>query len=381
MEYTLTKGFFYIRKNTKPGSWTLYYEYTENAKTVQQRVPDLGYSSLGVDPNLSLEEARKRIKRLNQERSLKKKDIKSKIAAAHNVATLNSYDKVLFPQEYVDEFATKVLNKGFGGDAHKKKIRVHFNFIQKMIKSLRLLPYQYSENQESIYRYFIKQKVSLSYARKLVSMLNAWGQFVSKKETKYFGPLNSPRANAAWEISDSQRTKKGKTSELGVRTESNPLPPDLLEKFKTKMNVETYNYLFITVWFGLRPYEVEQLSDTSTWSVIEEGGVQALKIYQSKLKNLERSKRFKFIPILYKEQEKALKIIKEGQYKRPTAKAVRKIFGSNITLYGGRKNFTDLMLKLGQKIKDVSLWLGHADISTTWKSYKQKNILTYTKVG
>lgn len=33
------------------------------------------------------------------------------------------------------------------------------------------------------------------------------------------------------------------------------------------------------------------------------------------------------------------------------------------------------MLGLGYALEDISLWLGHTSIETTWESYKNKNVL------
>jgi integrase len=59
---------------------------------------------------------------------------------------------------------------------------------------------------------------------------------------------------------------------------------------------------------------------------------------------------------------------------------MRKAFGAGTTLYGGRKGFVDLMLSLGQNLENVSIWLGHKDISTTWEHYKDRDTLSFTPV-
>ena len=66
-------------------------------------------------------------------------------------------------------------------------------------------------------------------------------------------------------------------------------------------------------------------------------------------------------------------------HQRPHPKTVRKHLEANITLYGGRKGFTDLMLARGQKLEDISLWLGHRNITTTWKHYKDKEQINFVK--
>lgn len=41
-------------------------------------------------------------------------------------------------------------------------------------------------------------------------------------------------------------------------------------------------------------------------------------------------------------------------------------------LYCGRKGFTDFKISKGQTLENVSLYLGHKNIQTTWKFYKDR---------
>lgn len=376
------KGYFYIRKNKAKGSWSLYYEFYEGGKKKQQRVPDLNYADHGFKSTMTVDQAKKRCKRLNTERKLKKDDIKARINAANNLLMLESVDETLFPTEYVSAFGNLLDSENFGSDAHLKRLYSHFNFVQKMMVELRLSPSQYKDNSKRIFKYFMRKKISLSYSRKLVSTVNRWGLFVSKQQGQFFEPMPIPKNRECAAISDAQKTKSGKSSELGVRTASESLTPELLKYAKESFtNPAHYNYLFISLWFGLRPYEIEMLHDKKKWSLKRDksSGVLVLKVYQTKLMNVEEDKRYKSIPVLFKEQHEALKLIKSGSHKRPHPKTVRKHLDANITLYGGRKGFTDLMLARGQKLEDISLWLGHRNITTTWKHYKDKEQINFVK--
>lgn len=376
------KGYFYIRKNRAKGSWSLYYETYERGKRKQTKVPELNYSDLGFKKTLTLEEAQKRCKRVNRERRFQKEEIKARINAAENLLKLESLDQTLFPEEYVQAFSDQLDADNFGSEAHLKKLYNHFNFVQKMMIELRLTPSLYKENARRVFKYFIKKKISLSYSRKLISTANRWGAFVSKQEGRYFDPMPIPKNREGTAISSAQKTKSGKSSELGVRTASESLSPEALESAKDSfLDIEHYNFLYITLWFGLRPYEAEMLHDEKKWSVVRDkgSGVLVLKVYQTKLMSVEEDKRYKYIPILFKEQQQALKLIRKGVHKRPHPKTVRKHLKANITLYGGRKGFTDLMLNREQKLEDISLWLGHKNITTTWKHYKDKELVKFVK--
>jgi integrase len=56
---------------------------------------------------------------------------------------------------------------------------------------------------------------------------------------------------------------------------------------------------------------------------------------------------------------------------------MKKLFGPNTTLYGGRKGFTDLMLANDQDFVHISQWMGHSSIERTWKNYKSKRVTHY----
>lgn len=82
--------------------------------------------------------------------------------------------------------------------------------------------------------------------------------------------------------------------------------------------------------------------------------------------------RWKPIPLLFDEQEFALRIIESKSFKRPLVKTLRQCFRRGVDLYGGRKGFTDLMLSKGHTFENISIWMGHSTLERTWKSYKNK---------
>lgn len=191
--------------------------------------------------------------------------------------------------------------------------------------------------------------------------------------------MPAPRGNQLSAIADAQQTKTGKDTDLGVRTESLPLTPEKLQKAKDKLLPDQFNWLFLSIWLGLRPEEVDMLAQPKKFKVEKNSKmkVTVLFVYQSKLQSISESKRWKAIPLFREEQKKCLKIIESKAFKRPLNKTVRKHVGRGITLYGGRKGFVDLMLSLGQRLENISMWLGHKDISTTWQHYKDKNVVNF----
>lgn len=82
--------------------------------------------------------------------------------------------------------------------------------------------------------------------------------------------------------------------------------------------------------------------------------------------------RWKPIPLLFEEQRFGLKIIEAKSFKRPLVKTIKKHFGDRHDCYGGRKGFVDLMLSKGHTLENISIWMGHATLGRTWRSYKNK---------
>ena len=115
-------------------------------------------------------------------------------------------------------------------------------------------------------------------------------------------------------------------------------------------------------------------------------GRKILWVFQTKIIALLPEDRWKPIPILFDEQQDALKILESGDFKRPLSKTMRLHFGVGIDPYGGRKGFTDLMLSKGHRIENISVWMGHSSMERTWRSYKGRTTFhlegyPYTKQG
>ena len=161
-------------------------------------------------------------------------------------------------------------------------------------------------------------------------------------------------------------------------TQSDPITPKQLQKARTHLKIEHYNWLYLSVWLGLRPQEVDQLKDERLVRLQSSvDGKPILWVYQTKLVSVPPRYRWKLIPIVFEEQEMALEIIKSGNFHRPWVKTIRKHFSKHTTLYGGRKGFTDLMLAHHQDFIHISQWMGHSSIERTWKNYKSRRVTHY----
>ncbi len=356
-------GSYYVR--ARKSGWSLYHQTFKNNKKTDTLVNPLAFIELGFIFTWNLEEARKRSSILNKEKTLHQAKARNAASVLDRIVTV---DSLLFPEETIRLFLERTERENEGTEYHLKKVFSHFLKVQRLCKDLEMLPHQYKENEKLIYKWFASQKVSLDYTQKLIALLNKWGTFVSRKDGRFFEPIAPVRGLSRQRIRESHEDKKG------VRTESEVISPDMLELKKTKLSQENYNFLYITVWFGLRPFELKSIKNIDVRRNTE--GLEFLVVYQSKLVTLEKSKRYKAIPILLKEQKKGLEIITSGKLKAPIYKKMREVFGEGYGLYAGRKGFADLMLNKGYAIEDISLWLGHSSIETTWSHYKNKNVLS-----
>jgi site-specific recombinase XerD len=121
--------------------------------------------------------------------------------------------------------------------------------------------------------------------------------------------------------------------------------------------------------------EVDNLVDKKFWKITRdtENNVDVLNIYQTKLTSLSKDQRWKPIPVFFKEQKEALNILLTSTLKRPLNKTIQSYLNDeDYESYSPRKGFTDLMLERGFALEDISTFLGHNDINTTWRHYKNK---------
>lgn len=256
-----SSGCFFVKtKKAKSGNilWYLYHEYYVKNKRDQKPAPKNLYHRFGLNPEMSVIEAKERVKRLNKERRL---EAGSHIRAAKNAEENVAVDKTYFPEDYVEEFLSYLEEQTHGTSAHYKKVVSHFVLIQKMIKKLRLTPGNYVNRSGRIYKYFSENGYSIDYTNKILRVLNMWGGFVARKEGLYYERVKSPKGRVRSSIRSSQLKK------TSVRRESLPLTPEMLAKAKHSMSKEHYNWLVLSVWFGLRPKEIDGLKNETTFRV------------------------------------------------------------------------------------------------------------------
>jgi hypothetical protein len=347
-------------------------KYKPGSASYEKYVPQSEWSRYGFDINMTWEDAQvvrdrenSKIKlKEDKERRTRVEDLRYKREKKLNMTSL-------LPEKWVSEFKDREC-EDIRNETAKKKFLSHWVSVSEMIFYLKISPSQYEDNKKKFYNYFIEKVWSMSHVTKLIIVLNKWGKFVSKKEKTYFSELPHPKGKQREDINDNyyDACKPSK--------ESNPLDSEELKYSKDKWkNQDHYNWLFVSLWFGLRPAEVDRLleDEGKRWKLTTESGKKVLNIYQTKLSSVSRNKRWKKIPILFDEQKESLFLIKSKRLKRPLPKTIQNHFGEGYNTYAGRKGFEALMTDLDVPFEMISSYLGHLNIDRTWKNYKSDKVM------
>jgi integrase len=362
---------FYVRKSGSSKWIAVVQEYTHGKKT-QRALTEEEYLVHGINRLWSIEEARQQIRRVNQSNKIEKRQKTRAAYRAHiqKVQTSLYIDEAV-ATKFVNEYLIENILSGDFERAEKNKILSHWQAVQKILSVVQLQPKDYGQNAGRFLNQFKKKAFSPDYCIKLLKIVNHYGEFCCQFHNQYYKPVKFNR-NQIQQIRDTYRLSRS------YRGASDGLTPELLESKRALLSEENYRWLYVSVWLGLRPAEIRAIHDPKFGykaGYDRKNKVRFVQIYQAKLKSVAEEKRWKFIPIVVEEQECIEEYLKLP-LKQPSNKVLRKVFGMSTRGYAGRKNFTDLMLERGFSIEEVSAWLGHASIETTWKFYKAKDRLT-----
>lgn len=242
--------------------------------------------------------------------------------------------------------------------------------MQKILLTVQLDPIDWYDRMFRFYDYFYQRRFSISDISRLLRVTNLWGYFLSRKLGQTYLKIPMPSGKERERILQAYFQKKGRHV-----CESDPITPEQLEKIKPEINELNYNWLYLSVWLGLRPSEIDQLKDPLLYQIKKTGeNTAVLWVYQTKLISVDPRNRWKLIPIIFPGQSDAMRIIEQTKFKRPLNKTIRHYFGEHTTLYGGRKGFSDLMLRHQQPLENISQWMGHSTIDRTWRNHNSRTV-------
>ena len=373
-------GFIVRPKHKDKNSFYLIEEIwdPESSRTKQVTVKREAYQALGFRFDMSLDEARSRASQINKQSQLEAKKI---VKAAKRVADDKAVKNAYLPAHLTSGFEAE-LNENYADNSERlNNLTKQWTIVKKMISELGVDTKNFYSERQKFFNYYRTKQWSPDYIKKLTRLTNLYGQFVSRKTNQYYQDV--PKISSALK----EKIVEARENVTGIKGAADPLTwlslNNAKSSFVNESLLEHWNWLFIATWFGLRPKEVDSLVNAKTWRIETDPthGVKVLHVYQSKLTGVAKDKRWKPIPIYFPEQEEAAKLIINGQFKRPLNKTLNRLLGDKIQTYSPRKGFTDLMLGKGFDLEDVSIFLGHADISMTWKHYKSKKTFKLPKTS
>ncbi len=333
------------------------------------------YALYDLNPTMTYEEAKNQIEAFKKRSQSEKQKLK---IVASKLALKSIQDSIYLPPNLIVDFEEDLKIQYRKKHERLETILQHWRSAQKLISSLNIDPSDYYENRFKIFDYFEKQLWSLDYIKRITRILNMWGAFGARRSKSYFVPIPKLGAEAHSIVDNRDKNK------LNRRKESSLFTFEKLNNLKITFlheNLEPHwNWMFISLWFGLRPSETDSLKNSENFKIEQDKGndIAVLHVYQNKLKaQTSKENRWKIIPVNEPEQKIALDLIKLKNFKRPLTKTIQRLLDDeHLNTYSPRKSFTDLMLSRGYGLEDISVFLGHSDISTTWRHYKSKKLYT-----
>ncbi len=350
---------YYVQKIGQ--SWQLSWRTTNERRAVPKGSPEA--ASQGFRPEMTLDEARRHAKRLQTEASIKLQQRR----AARGAAIVAGYKKLrsaFLTDADATEFEQRYLKD------HKIKV-AHWNTMQKIIVGVALHPEEWFEQKKKLYAQFSELKCSPNYAKKLLRYLNLWGYFICKKQKRAW--MKVPGMDGTW-VNELERKRRSKGA-------SKPLAPEALAAKKSEIQADHYRWLHASVWFGLRPREVDNLgtSNEELWYVSNDGQFDVLSVFQEKLyeRGVRKEDCWKHLPAVFPEQEQIIQWLREClSFVRPKGaggRFMRNTFGPGFSHYAGRNNFSGMLRDRGFDLETRKHWLGHLSIKTT-EQYDRKTM-------
>lgn len=359
-------GVFVVK--AKKANFRVFIEEWKPTRKIITVRPE-NYPTYNLNHLMSFEQAKAAAKEYNLKTNSQKRRDAKVTAQTQTNALLNSF---ALPEHLAIGFAEELRQEYRHNPDRLSTLEQHWKSAQLMLFHLKLDYTQFFDNRFKIFNYYEKKFWSADYIKRITKILNQWGSYCARQKRTYFEPI--PKIGI--HMQKIVQKREGKTN---IRKPATPLSWIELKNLRTRFENENltlqWNWLFIGLFFGLRPSEIDSLTEQNKYRIEHNNtlNVDVLYVYQNKLKNLAESRRWKVIPINEPEQVEALGFIKAGKLKRPLNKTLKRLFETKgIDTYSPRKAFTDLMLDRNYELEDISTFLGHTSIETTWRHYKNK---------
>jgi integrase len=371
------------RRTWKTGSgsvsegWRLIVEDYTHGKRRDLYPRREDYARYGLDPDDSYARAREKLTAV-QARNRAERLLEKRARIEDRLSKEDLKESAYLPRTLYRRFL-EWLQERRVWDKIPSKTESHLRAMRKLVLEVGVDPSDWPERPERIYRWFLSKKLSLSYVDKVLPLLNDYGYFYCREFKKPFVPIPAPRGDVARRIDDANQDERE-----GSQAASHPLEPGHLVKLEP-LGDARLRWVRLSLYFGLRPSEVDELVPVNRGRIWEarkdDKGTWVLHFYQRKLVRLERSRRWKRIPCVLKEQADLLQeILHDMKLDRPYHYNLSDALGPGYGLYAGRKGFEKLMRGKGQRGDNISRWLGHRDVTTTERHYREAEAVEYDPV-
>jgi hypothetical protein len=358
---------FFVRASKRHTFRVIEEKWTPRREA--KAVPRETYPLLGFNYSFTLEEAQARAKQINLQNSV---DKSKAVGAARRLEHESKVSTAFLPRKYVTSFLDEINETYLENKSRLETILKHWAAAELLISKLELDPKNFFQERNRIFNFYKMKSWSPDYIKRITRILNLWGGHYCRKNNLFYQSIPKLSTHQSQKLVDLREDKK-EISRAALSLEWTDLK-NVKSKFVTNNLESNWNWLFIGLWFGLRPIEIDNLKKKKLWEITfdKEHNLKVLKVYQTKLTNLPKDKRWKTIPIYFKEQKEAADLIEQQNFKRPLNKTHERYFDKKVETYSPRKGFTDLMLERGFELEDISNFLGHANIEMTWRHYKNK---------
>lgn len=248
--------------------------------------PSLGFELVRPGDEVGILRLKERVKQLNKQAEFVRYE-KRRLSIIDKVQQDHRFISGFYPEHLIIDFENRLKLRA--GDSNPKEMIIWRRALW-VLHEIKLSVGDWELSAPTFYQKFQEMGWSLSYVRGIIKMLNDWGKFYSRTTRELFVPLPYPRGRARVRIGDAEPSGMGNKA-------SGPLTPALLESKKSQLSLVNYNWLYLAVWLGLRPIEIDNLMDSGKWRLDASAGTAVLWVYQSKLISVPKEKRWKPIPL------------------------------------------------------------------------------------
>jgi hypothetical protein len=361
---------------TKGSAWRLIVEDYTGPRRVCIYPERAKYQFYGLDPSDTFERARERLRAIQAHSKIaREKERRARID--RRLAKEDLREGAYLPRDVWHGYLEWLKDRRMWSEI-PAKTEFHLRCMRRLVIKVGACPSTWSDSPEKIFRWFMSQKLSVSYIDKVLPLLNLYGFYYCREFKKPFLPIAAPSRDVLRRIEDANLEER-----QGRQAPSKPLAKEHLAKLADIPEAQL-RWMRLSFYFGLRPSEVDRLTLANRgtiWETRKLRGIWVLSFYQAKLVRIERERRWKRIPCILPEQAELLAELKAGEpIKRPYPYLIQSRLGAGYGTYAGRKGFEKFMRDNGQDFRNISRWLGHRDLNRTESNYRELEAVEFTPV-